>query len=276
MGLSNVTCLKLCDILNKYCVRSLSEASDWWGRRVWDIRWRKHRRTRAVGWSEDQSITQAVRVHCVVWERHVKCGVYYWWIDDSIGRGQCECNQLPCENELGRARTKHIWIARSDWKCKYGYYNRSFALTYGSIFSWLFSRLEPPVSPWLIGSRLMSFPSRAVWSLQTVKELLVKVQGNVEWKGVLVLCSFRLSTCYSHHTNTLCFSIANSCLVAGKIASIKNMQCTRCLRGPCFTASESVSWFQVMLLCKQSHCSPKNRSLRNSTLIFLDLQSLPH
>lgn len=60
-------------------------------------------------------------------------------------------------------------------------------------------------------------------------------------------------------------SLLLSALLAGKIASIKDMQCTRCLRGPCFTASDSVYWFQVMLLCKQRHCSPKSRSLRNST-----------
>jgi hypothetical protein len=48
--------------------------------------------------------------------------------------------------------------------------------------------------------KLSPFPSSALWSLQTVKELLVKVQRNVKWKGMLVLCSFRLSTCYSTST----------------------------------------------------------------------------
>jgi hypothetical protein len=52
---------------------------------------------------------------------------------------------------------------------------------------------------WIKVRKLSPFPSRALLSLQTVKELVVKMQRNVEWKGVLVLCSFKLSTCYSHH-----------------------------------------------------------------------------
>jgi len=35
------------------------------------------------------------------------------------------------------------------------------------------------------------------------------------------------------------------CLACWEDSIIENIQCTRCLRGPCFTASDSVSWFQV-------------------------------